>query len=75
MKLSHLPLVHSMVGERRQLVDFMDALAQRNLVVSIDGSRQDETIVALVLPVIACELNARISKLDRELAALDVEVA
>lgn len=75
MKLSHLPLVHGMVGERRQLVDFLEALAERNLVVSIDGNRQDAAIVALVLPVVACELNARIAKLDRELAALDVEVA
>jgi hypothetical protein len=75
MKLSHLPRVLDMVGQRRQLVDFLDAAAERKLAVSIDSNRQDETIVALVLPVIACELNARIAKIDRELEAHGVQIA
>lgn len=75
MKLSRLPMVLGMIGERRQLVDNLEHLAERRIGLTIDAVRQDETLIALVLPVIACELKARIAKLDRELEALDVEVA
>lgn len=75
MKLSHLPLVHGLIGERRQLLDALGQLTERKLAITIDGLRQDEAIIALVIPVLTCELKARVAKLDRELEAHQVEIA
>ena len=86
MRLAQLQMVARLADARRALlwqIDVLQAkpadasehvLGKAPFVITIDGERQDDTILELVRPVVIKELRARVRTLDRDLEALGVAV-
>ena len=74
MRLASLPLANIAVGERRRLLALREAVESDKLQVVISSAYQDDAMVALVRPVLAREINARLHRVEAELKALGVEL-
>ena len=75
MKLSQVPMLVRHAEARDQLVRQLAALRNGDICVTISCERQDDTVLALVRPVLDCEIRARIAEIDRDIVALGVTVA
>lgn len=83
MHLSMLDMVNRHAEARKALVHqlaVVEATPESRLFpgepkfrIVIDGQLQDESIAALLRPVLGRELRARIAEIDRDLAELGVE--
>ena len=84
MKLSRLDMINRHADVRKQLqrqlacIDgrFASEVAKRYpLIITIDGERMDDALVAVAVPAIRNELVGRIASIDRDLEALGVEIS
>lgn len=85
-RLSMLPIIQRTADLRGALMRKLDVLRAwkggeaddpsryRSVCLTIDGDRQDDAMLALLLPVIVRELEARVAQLDRDLASYGFEV-
>lgn len=74
MKLSMLPIVNRAQQVRLQLLAAIDELEDDKHTISINGTRQDDALRALVKPVIKAALHARVCSIDRDLMTYGVEL-
>lgn len=84
MKLARLQLVNRHAEERQALLRMIDVVGTPSdaidnrgrpaFCITVDGVRLDETMLALVRPVLLGELRARVRRIDADLKGLGVEV-
>lgn len=68
-----MPMLIRTMDARDALMRSLQALPSC-LVITIDGERQDDAMLALVRPVIEAEIRARMASLDRDIEAMGVIV-
>ena len=85
MKLSRLDMVNRHAEVRAKLNSQLAAIdgkptcvnpvhADRGYVITINGERADDALLAVARPAIRAELEGRIASIDRDLKALGVEI-
>lgn len=84
VRLTSLPMVNRIVDARAEQFRHLDALqactgteplsSYAYYVITVDGQRMDDAMLALVKPVIEREINGRIAAFDRDLEALGVDL-
>lgn len=74
MKATQLPQVMALVSQRQKLQEMVDAADLGLINLSVGAAIANDSIKAVVRPVIMAEVRAQIAHLDRELKTLGVEV-
>ena len=74
MRITSLPRVNDLQRERNRLFALKAEVENDRLQVVIRSEHQDDAMVALVVPVIARELAARLCRVAAELKTLGVEL-
>lgn len=83
MKLARLQMVNRHAEERQALLRMIEvvgtpsdnfSIGQPKFCITVDAVRLDETMLALVRPVLLGELRARVRRIDADLKGLGVEV-
>lgn len=74
MKATQLPWVIDLITRRQKLHDMADAAELGLINLSVGVGIADDAMKAVVRPPILVECRARIAGIDRELAALGVEI-
>ena len=74
VRVSQLPLIQRTEDARRAQLRQLEALKGDLLVVTIDGERQDDAMIAEVLPVVERLLRLRLQSLTTDLRMMGVSV-
>ena len=74
MRLTELPAANNLVSDRQRLEDMADAAELGLIDLKLGGKIPAESVIAVTRAPLIAECRAQIAAIDRQLAALGVEV-